>query len=233
MSDEGFHEIQLNGKQLVFLFMAATVVSVVIFLCGVMVGRGVRAERGPASVEASVESPVRGDDAPPPAPLGSESPAAGGGAPGVPPEVPADPGPDFEQERLTAAKPVQDTLRDTPSPGPAPERRAAAEKPERSAPPREEPERARTDEPASRAARNVSASDGFAVQLAALRDRREADAIVKRLAAKGYPAYVQNPLAGKPPVYRVQVGRYPTRDEAEKIAARLKSEEQFSPWIIR
>ena len=46
MSDEGFHEIQLNGKQLVFLFMAATVVSVVIFLCGVMVGRGVRAERG-------------------------------------------------------------------------------------------------------------------------------------------------------------------------------------------
>jgi len=50
MSDEGFHEIQLNGKQLVFLFMAATVVSVVIFLCGVMVGRGVRAERGPEAV---------------------------------------------------------------------------------------------------------------------------------------------------------------------------------------
>ena len=38
--DEGFHEIQLNGKQLVFLFMAATVIVVVIFLCGVMVGRG-------------------------------------------------------------------------------------------------------------------------------------------------------------------------------------------------
>ena len=41
-NDEGFREIQLNGKQLVFLFMAATVVSVVIFLCGVLVGRGVR-----------------------------------------------------------------------------------------------------------------------------------------------------------------------------------------------
>ena len=41
MSDDEFHEIQLNGKQLVFLFMAATVVAVVIFLCGVMVGRGV------------------------------------------------------------------------------------------------------------------------------------------------------------------------------------------------
>jgi hypothetical protein len=43
-TDDGFHEIQLSGKQLVFLFMATTVVSVVIFLCGVLVGRGVRAE---------------------------------------------------------------------------------------------------------------------------------------------------------------------------------------------
>src|SRR4029079_18838478 len=42
MPDHEAHESQLNGKQLVFMFMAATVVSVVIFLCGVMVGRGVR-----------------------------------------------------------------------------------------------------------------------------------------------------------------------------------------------
>ena len=43
-ADDGFHEIQLSGKQLVFLFMATTVVSVVIFLCGVLVGRNVRGE---------------------------------------------------------------------------------------------------------------------------------------------------------------------------------------------
>ena len=46
-SDDAFHEIQLNGKQLVFLFMAAVVAMVVIFLLGVLVGRGVRNERGP------------------------------------------------------------------------------------------------------------------------------------------------------------------------------------------
>src|SRR3954452_17476466 len=56
MSDEGFHEIQLNGKQLVFLFMAATVVSVVIFLCGVLVGRGVRAQLGGVAENAAVNS---------------------------------------------------------------------------------------------------------------------------------------------------------------------------------
>ena len=53
-ADDGLHEIQLNGKQLVFLFMASTVVAVVIFLCGVMVGRGVRAQR--PALEAAVEA---------------------------------------------------------------------------------------------------------------------------------------------------------------------------------
>ena len=56
--DDGFHEIQLNGKQLVFLFMAATVVSVVIFLCGVLVGRGVRAERGSEAETAELSAPA-------------------------------------------------------------------------------------------------------------------------------------------------------------------------------
>ena len=51
--DDGFHEIQLNGKQLVFLFMAATVVSVVIFLCGVLVGRGVRGDHGGTSSDVA------------------------------------------------------------------------------------------------------------------------------------------------------------------------------------
>src|SRR5262249_7849982 len=41
---------------LVFLFMAATVVSIVIFLCGVLVGRGVRAERGGPSDAATTDS---------------------------------------------------------------------------------------------------------------------------------------------------------------------------------
>src|SRR4051812_3402772 len=56
MADDGLHEIQLNGKQLVFLFMASTVVAVVIFLCGVMVGRGVRVQRPAGALEASADT---------------------------------------------------------------------------------------------------------------------------------------------------------------------------------
>ena len=55
MSDEAVHEIHLNGKQLVFMFMATTVVAVVIFLSGVMVGRGVpqRSAAGDLSSDAT------------------------------------------------------------------------------------------------------------------------------------------------------------------------------------
>src|SRR5947209_15295360 len=71
--DDGFHEIQLNGKQLVFLFMAATVVSVVIFLCGVLVGRGVKTERAVSSADAAAVAAVA---EPAPAPAAVATPPA-------------------------------------------------------------------------------------------------------------------------------------------------------------
>ena len=81
--------------------------------------------------------------------------------------------------------------------------------------------------------RDVPAGDGFAVQIAALNVRSEADAIAKRLSSKGYSAYVMSPANGTPSVYRVRVGKFPTRREAESIAARLQKEEQFKPWVTR
>ena len=84
--DDAFREIQLNGKQLVFLFMVATVVSVVIFLCGVFVGRGVRAERAPLMAETSAPTPVTTPDAPraePPPPASGSDPTAAQPPPAV------------------------------------------------------------------------------------------------------------------------------------------------------
>src|SRR4051794_19730743 len=85
MSDEGLHEIQLNGKQLVFLFMAGTVVFVVIFLCGVLVGRGVRGRVQLTEVTAEAAAdptareapPTDGGTPPPPAPTSGTTAPAG------------------------------------------------------------------------------------------------------------------------------------------------------------
>ena len=58
MSNQGVREIQLNGKQLVFMFMTATVAAVVVFLCGVMVGRGVNTTRASATAAVTAEPTV-------------------------------------------------------------------------------------------------------------------------------------------------------------------------------
>ena len=63
-AEDGFHEIQLSGKQLVFLVMTVTIVSVVIFLCGVLVGRDTRptAARPTLPRRAAATPPAAADD---------------------------------------------------------------------------------------------------------------------------------------------------------------------------
>jgi len=236
MSDEGFHEIQLNGKQLVFLFMFATVVLVGTFLCGVMVGRGVRAERGDQSAQTTdapaATTPPPTSATPPPSAPATPAPAGKDQSP-----VPPEPAENDYYKSLTAQKPDDESLKasakrkpDAAAPPPASK---AAPASAAAAPPAPEKSKPAPPPVADQSQPAAVTSGGFAVQITALRDRGEADAIVKRLVTKGYPAYVLNPVPGKPPVYRVQVGRYKNRGDADRIAGRLKKEEQFSPWVTR
>jgi DedD protein len=224
--DDGFHEIQLNGKQLVFLFMAATVVSVVIFLCGVLVGRGVRAERGaPDEASANPVADVPTDRAPErpalqrtPTPAGSDPTAA------APPAPAADDLTYFDRLEKQKAPPEQ-----LKAPAPDKTDKGANERRDRNAP--AVPPPAAPAVPAAQPAE--PAGPGYAVQIAALNVRTEAEAIARRLTSKGYAAYVLTPPRGTPTVYRVRIGKFPTRREAESIAARLKKEEQFNPFVTR
>jgi cell division septation protein DedD len=227
MSDEGVREIQLNGKQLVFMFMAVTVVAVVIFLCGVMVGRGVRAPRAAELAENTVEIPID--------PTAALQPPAVVQTPAVvqPPAPPASDGPTSTtaaptEEKLTFAgrlstsTPPPETLKEPIAPV------AAVAKP-----PAPEPAVA----PAVRNTRAVPSNEpsggGYVVQVAAVKARSEADTIAKRLQSKGFPSFVTSPSAGAARVYRVRVGKYTDRREAESVARRLEKEEQFKPWITR
>jgi DedD protein len=233
-TDDGFHEIQLNGKQLVFLFMAVTVVSVVIFLCGVLVGRGVRTER--AATEPATETAVA-EAAPAPPPAAVSAPA---GAPATANETLT------YANRLASSEPPKEQLSpagqqaaapkpSTPAPAPAPATSAAAASPAKQTTPPPAPAPA-APPPAVAAGPPVAtepSGPGFAIQLAALRQREEADGVARRLTSKGYPAYVMAPDAGAPSVFRVRVGKFKDRREADAVAARLQKEEQFNPWIVR
>ena len=154
--DDGFHEIQLNGKQLVFLFMAGTVVAVVIFLLGVFVGRGVRTEVGDASPVTAQELP-----SPSPSPVPEIPPAASnsGGPPATAQETLSYP------QRLGNAEPPKETLRPA---GASPPPSTASEPAKAAAPASQQPPAA-ADIPAE------PAGDGFAIQVAALARGRPAE----------------------------------------------------------
>jgi cell division septation protein DedD len=247
VQDDGFHEIQLNGKQLVFLFMAATVVSVVIFLCGVLVGRGVKGERSGVGTNdgagALLEQTAPAPQVPAPAPASSATTASNFEPASVPPPPPADE--DFTYSNLLNEGTKKETLKapapapkaSAPAPAPAPPVAAPKEPPREVKAPVETKVPASVPAPVARAALTATApaahADGYAIQVAALREPGEADTIAKRLVSKGYDAYVLTPPGGTPNVYRVRVGSFKTRRDAEPVAAKLQQEEQFKPWITR
>ena len=89
------------------------------------------------------------------------------------------------------------------------------------------------EEPAANPALAEPQGPGVAVQVSAFRVRSEAEALANRLVAKGYTAYVVAPAPGAPALFRVRVGKFKESREADRIAQKLKKEEQFDPWIVR
>jgi DedD protein len=270
--DDGFHEIQLNGKQLVFLGMATTLVSVVIFLCGVLVGRGVKPldtvaqAAGPQAFDAPATASVAPgaiatpDPAPAPPASGSGGAAAGaavtdGAAGGTeptpladeaetpapadvaattppaakvqPPAVEPKATPKVQPKDTAKAKapPAQATVvppATKPVPAPAPDSTPIAEAPKP------------TPAPTAVATAAPSAAGGkIAVQVGAFKTRHEADALARRLSGRGYAVYVMAPTNDGKNVFRVRVGNYGTADEAQRVSAKLTSQEKLKPWIIR
>lgn len=222
LADDGFHEIQLSAKQLVFLVMTATALAVAIFLCGVQVGRGVKSDRTIDGGDPLVSSTT------PPAAATPSQPVAAGGPPAAEPPAPA-PEPDDE---LSYAKRLQGDQSTSPA--------EKLKRPEAAAPP---PTVAAPASPAAQAAskqaprvevpaaQNAGRPGGWIVQLMALQDRSACATLADRLAAKGYPAFVLDPAPGSPKIFRVQVGGFPDRDKADQAARRLEKEEQLKPYV--
>ena len=234
--DDGFREIHLSGKQLFFLFMAVTVVLVVTFLTGVLVGRGVRSERTeiaqaetapdtapvPDRVPASTVDSSAGDprSAAPPAAVDEEPADAKAGKKTVP--LPEEPQPAINRQTPPPAPAVTSAPRlDAPAKAPAAGIKLAAK-----------PDAPVASAPATALPDADAAHNGYAVQVAAVTSRAEADTIVKRLTGKGYAAYVEVPK-GSTATFRVRVGTFKTRRDAQVVADKLKKDEKFKPWVTR
>lgn len=218
MSDEAFREFHLSGKQLVFLFMTATVIAVGIFLCGVMVGRGVPVPR----TEVTVISEGEID---PTAPSVTPLPEATG---------PTTLKPTGFEERLDDPEdpPVEEIAAEPRVETPVPQVEttvANAPRAAAAAAPKAAGVQAAKEAPLPAA----PSGSGFVVQVAAVKARAEAETIRRRLSGKGYPAFITTASPGGATMFRVRVGKYADRQEAESIKAKLEREERFKPWVTR
>ena len=198
-AEDGFHEIQLSGKQIVFLFMVLTVASAVIFLCGVLVGRGVRSELGDAVDNA---------------PAAASTPAPQAAAEGTPPSEPPTPAAETPDE-LSYHKRLQGETAPAETVKPE-EPQAAPAAPPPAAPP---------------TAAAGGRPGGWIVQVGAFGNAAAARDVVRQLSAKGHPAFLVNPAPGMPSIYRVQVGGYTSRSEADQVARRIEKEDQYKPVV--
>lgn len=73
---------------------------------------------------------------------------------------------------------------------------------------------------------------GYTVQVAATRTKQDAERLVGILKGHGYPVFLVAPgqSGTKDELYRVQVGPFTSREDAEKVRARLV-QEGFKPFI--
>ena len=253
--DDGFREIQLNGKQLVFLFMVATVFSAVAFLCGLFVGRGVRPDRAPSS--ARPDRPLslfRRRNVPEPAcphwsdPTARRPPAAVDELGYSIIDKSSAPAEELKpagcHERLQRERPPSRLLqrpRKAASPLPRLQKSASAGPETSRARGQEEPPPpvAASEPSAVAASKNSPVHAGLrygagrpGVRAAgdgpSLKD--EADTIARRLSSKAAGLCHD---AGRCAVDMRVVSASSRRREAEAMATKLKKEEQFTPWITR
>jgi len=72
----------------------------------------------------------------------------------------------------------------------------------------------------------------FVVQVGAFAQSLEAEKLEAQLRRKGLPAYVQPATGERDSRWRVRVGPLATRDEADKVAAKLKTQEKLPVWVF-
>jgi len=78
--------------------------------------------------------------------------------------------------------------------------------------------------PAGDAAAAPAKAEGFVVQLAAFADDKGANALANKLKKSGYAAFVQPVETSRGTLWRVRVGGYGSRPEADAARVALKGE---------
>jgi cell division septation protein DedD len=209
--------------QLVLLGGGFTLASMVIFLMGMFVGKGIEERKMVKNEEPSIKIPLK------PSSQGSN------GAPGAQPKEEL-----TFYDTLTKPAAPQAVVEEKPKETKQPQKVAKVEVKENKPQAREETSPLRAIErkteklvPAAEAPQRTpiagtAEQKGWTVQVNAFPDERSAKIWVDRLKNKGYNAYVTEVHNKGRLWYRVRVGRYGTREDADRLVETLRNKENFA-----
>ncbi|MGE5216724.1 MAG: SPOR domain-containing protein [Chloroflexota bacterium] len=212
--------------QMVLLGTGFTLASAIIFVLGIFVGKGIEARRMLKPEEPLVKIPVK-----PGAQQSSSVPAApprdeitfndalpkSAASAAVAEEKP--------EVAKPAAKETGGNTEEKPAPPKpkAPATKVAEKKVDKPTPAAETAKKAET----ASNGESKEAGKGWRAQVNAFPDERSAKLIVDRLKNKGYNAYVTEVQNRGKTWYRVNVGKFGTRDEADKMVELLRTKENY------
>ncbi len=209
-SPEGEYELVLGNKQLLSLFFLVVVLFAVFFSLGYMVGRSVSpsptmaAQPQPAPAASPEVSPLPSGEKPP----AHEAAPAGNDAEPAPPVIETEPA---RTEPVSATADRQAAV----SP-PAEANTAPAAEPKQGALP---PAGASAGDPESTGA---IISRELHLQIAAVRVREDAEALIESLHKKGYKAVLN--AQARDGWYRVLIGPFPNERAAQQMKAALEKD---------
>jgi cell division septation protein DedD len=227
--EKSYYEIQLDNKQLILVFLACVTVCVLIFVLGVMVGKG-KKEAEMASVGRSeiIQTRPEPDLAPPQEIQAVPADKAPKGKKGKKDQEEAKAGAQdsdeyayYDLDKTSSEKPLtkEPEKVQKAKPEPEPVKPAALTKVE-------EPEEKVEPAPVP-----VSESGRYTVQVMATSSKTKAEQRMDFLKSKGYTAFMNEERAGDSSVFKVRVGKFNDTDAAKKVAARLKQELQLETWV--
>ncbi len=255
--EQSYYEIALTNRQVMSIFVVLLLCLLTAFASGVWVGR----DGGAGAVQtadAQVISSGVGDGEEPLGQMdffgdssGSDKSSATGGA-GAADAPAATPPPAKEKPRARKAGKAGNSASNgaapakaSPEPSKPASRQPAANKPTTDkganppaatggrvsgeSPPA--PARQGTGSPPAAAAAPESAF--FFIQVFSSNDEAQARSVVGRLRRGSYPALLSSAEIGDRMMYRVRIGPYTERDEAQKVAQRVQQEYKLSTWITR
>jgi cell division protein FtsN len=215
--ESSYYEIALSNRQVLIMFVGLLSCMVVAFLSGVWVGNngGVDAQTQLAeATETLQESPTgqlgelnffaQQQDSPP-----SEPPLA---------QVTDAPRPDTTLREEVSRKVQVQSSPATPTAKTPPRKLRASP----------------TSKPTTNKTEAEIAADGPSViQVFSSKDQLQADRLVDKLVAGGFPAFAISEDVEGNTVYRVRIGPYRARERAEDVAVLVKKSFKVDTWITR